>query len=197
MKNVKVITLVFILAMFAIGCTPSVKMVMSDGLPAPDNIITFNTSNGLHITQRIIRVYSVREGDERLMLKEYLDAWAPCTIVPKDPPPQIFFHITVQNPNKVSYKADMEHVIERDNGKENLTVSKTVYKGDLSFKEIISELPFSELNGRKLKHRFVICDAEGNLKASLPFFKYIIKGGGAVSRISDSCFSSNQYIDNH
>lgn len=179
---------ILVLLLLFVGCTPTIKMVTPDGLPAPDNITTLETTSGLFITQKIVRTYEIKEGDETLVLQEYVDAWAPCTILPKKSTANIIFHVAVQNPNKIYYEAGMQHVIVDKTGEEKVRFSDVIYKGNLSFKELRVELPFIHMNGKQLQHRVVFRDAEGNLRAVLPFFKYVLKGGGTKSRVVDSCF---------
>jgi len=132
----------FLILSSTIGCVQSIN-VTSDGVAIPTNVVKLqNPETGIKITTMLVRVYTHKEGNESLLLPEYLPIDKKNLITARNTK-QLQLLITVYNPNKRSYQM-WEHIEVTEDGQQYpVSINRCFYNGNLSINQYVTNLPLS------------------------------------------------------
>ena len=158
MKGYLAVLLVIVIGLSS-GCTIHPKIYI-DGQPALNNVIySENANTGIRTEAIFFRTYGVKEGDEELIVREYL---APIGII-KIPrgTKRLFYNLRVVNTSKRSFYNAVKVVTTK--WKQATLVERThVYSGHLSYKEFMFRLPI-DLEGGETEFYVRFEDVNGKL----------------------------------
>lgn len=138
----------WIALLVVVGLTSSCAVypkIYIDGQPVLDNVMySENANTGIKTKSIFFRTYGVKEGDEELVTRDYL---SPVGIkkIPSNTK-GLFYDLQVINTSKRAFYSAISVITT--NWKHTTLVERThVYKGHLSYKEFIFNLPMDTKGG--------------------------------------------------
>jgi hypothetical protein len=172
------IILLGITAVLLSGCASTVK-IEKGGLPGPNHMIIANLpSNGIRLNIGLVHHFRVEEGKEYLETFEYLNPSIEEHRITCGNTKEIILNIDIFNEPKNHYQLWVYQELYAFNKTKTFKNSEIIYKGTLSFKEVVINLPVHI--GSWGKTYFELRDEKGNIMYQSPLIKYIMHSSDVI-----------------
>lgn len=176
MRRQNLLFWVFALLLLA-GCSKNI-IINVDGMPVSNHeYVAQNSETGLRVSYVLARYYKQYEGDEYMLVPEYLNAWDEQVIDPSSTE-SLILHIKVVNLKRIKYTVWYD--LATQIGEKNSFDVKNLYLGKLPRKDFAVSLPLTP-NG-KVKYRITFQRFGENsdlYEIGFPYLSYTTKGGVA------------------
>lgn len=169
------IALLIILILLTACATPQIN-ITADGTPIPEHITRLsNPGTEIAITVSLVRQFMYTEGDESVMMPEYLQL-DQLHRIDQLKTKGLIMAIHVHNPKRVEYQVWESHDFWYPNSKWPTHVTRCFYQGRMSTRDYRVNLPLKDII--KGKSRVEVRDPETNeVIMSIGDAIYELKGG--------------------
>ena len=145
-----IVIAVLLTLLVSVSCSKKMT-VHVDGMPIPNfEYVSNDEDTKMRMSYILARYHKVYEGDEHMIVPEFLEAWDEHVIDPSDTE-SLILHIKVVNLRKVKYNVWREIEIGKD-----VKSFKNLYHGKLSRKDFSLSLPLTP--GQKVKYRITFVE---------------------------------------
>lgn len=177
MKSERLLVMGLVVMFLLIGCGGK-TIVQMDGMPIPNfEYVAQDEETGVKASYILTRYHKQYEGNEFLIVPEYLNAWDDNEIDSTDTE-RLILHVRVVNLKRIEYNvwyefqsADGSHMSYRN-----------LYHGRLSRKDFSVDLPITA--GLSAKYRIAIDEHGGDTihEIGFPSFSYTTEGGATPQK---------------